>query len=175
MNSEQLLELFSTRCDALRSLLQQQLPTLREFSRRLLQITQQLRKNIEVRDTSFAADFNSYVQTLRETLDKIEPAWTELRTQIRQLPSNAWEGELALGAKGLNLRAKALSVACNEFTAEYDTFSKQYKNFTAAKLNMWLLTSCQTDISNLTGKVLFLAREIARKTEQNREPTHDER
>ena len=62
---------------------------------------------------------------------------------------------------------------CDEFTTEYDIFGKQYKNFTAAKLNMWLLTSCQADINNLTGKVVFLAREIARKTEQNREPTHE--
>ena len=175
MNSEQLLEQISTRCEALRNLLQQAVPALRDFSRRLLQITQQLRKNIEVRDTTFATDFNTYVQTLRDTLDKIEPTWTELRAQIRQLPDNAWNGELALGAKGLNLRAKALSAACDEFTTEYDTFGKHYKNFTAAKLNVWLLTSCQTDIHNLTGKVLFLAREIARKTEQNREPTHDER
>ena len=173
MNSEQLLEQLSLRCEALRNLLQQQVPVLRDFSRRILQITQQLRKNIEVRDTTFATDFNTYVQTLRETLDKIEPTWTELRTQIRQLPDKAWIGELALYAKGLHSRAKTLSVACEEFTTEYDTFGKQYKNFTAAKINMWLLTSCQTDINNLTGKVLFLAREIARKTEQNREPTHE--
>ena len=173
MNTEQLLEKLSTRCEALRTLLQQQTITLRDFSRRLVQIIQQLRKNIDVRDTTFAADFNTYVQTLRETLDKIEPAWTELRTQIRQTPDKAWNGELALYAKGLNSRAKTLSGVCDEFTTEYDTFGKQYKNFTAAKLNMWLLTSCQADINNLTGKVVFLAREIARKTEQNREPTHE--
>ena len=173
MTNEQLLDQLSTQCDAFRTLLQQQGPALSDFSRRILQITQQRRKNIEVRDTTFATDFNTYVQTLRQTLDKTEPVWTELRTQIRQLPDKTWNGELALAAKGLNSRAKALSVACDEFTTQYDIFGKQYKNFTAAKLNMWLLTSCQTDIHHLTGKILFLAREIARKTEQNREPTHE--
>lgn len=173
MNTEQLLEILSTRCDALHNLLQQQVPPLRDFSRRLAQIIQQLRKNIEVRDTTFADDFNTYVQTLRDSLDKTEPAWTQLRAQIRQLPDKAWNGELALTAKGLNSRAKTLSDVCDEFTTQYDLFAKQYKNFTAAKLNMWLLTSCQTDITNLVGKVLFLAREIARKTEQNREPAHE--
>lgn len=173
MNTEQLLETLSTRCDALRSLLQQQVPALRDLTRRLIQITQQLRKNIEVRDLTFADDFNTYVQTLRDTLDKTEPTWTQLRTQVRQMPSKAWSGDLALTAKGLNNRAKDLSGACDEFTTQYDTFAKQYKNYTAAKLNMWLLTSCQTDISNLVDKVLFLAREIARKTEQNREPSHE--
>ncbi len=173
MNPEQLLDKLSTQCDALRTLLQQQAATLQDLSRRLLQITQQLRKNIDVRDSAFAADFNTYAQTLRQTLDEIEPVWTELRTHIRQLPDKAWGGELALAAKGLNSRAKALSVACDEFSTAYDTFAKHYKNFTAAKLNMWLLTACQTDIDNLIGKILFLAREIARKTEQNREPNYE--
>ena len=173
MNSEQLLEKLSLHCETLRTFLQQQTIALRDLSRRLVQILQQLRKNIEVRDSEFATDFNTYVQTLREKLDRIEPAWTELRAQIRQIPDKQWNGELALPAKGLNSRAKTLSVTCDEFTTEYDFFAKHYKNFTAAKLNMFLLTSCQSDIDNLTGKVLFLAREIARKTEQNREPSHE--
>ena len=173
MNAEELLEKLSIQCDALRTLLQQQVLALQELSRRLLQITQQLRKNIDVRDTAFASDFNAYTQTLRQTLDTLDPVWAELRTQIRKLPDHTWGGELALAAKGLNSRAKALSVACDEFSTVYDTFGKHYKNFTAAKLNMWLLTSCQTDINNLTAKILFLAREIARKTGQNREPNHE--
>ncbi len=173
MNAENLVEQLSAQCDQLRTLLQQQAPALRDFSRRLLQITQQLRKNIDVRDNSFADEFNTYVQTLRATLDEREPAWTQLRTDIRQLQDKDWSGDLALAAKGLNSRAKALSVACDEFATEYDTFGKQYKNFTAAKLNVWLLTSCQADIQSLGGKILFLAREIARKTEQNREPAHE--
>ena len=85
-----------------------------------------------------------------------------------QIPQKNWTGELSLPAKGLNSRAKALRRACDEFETEYDDFCKNYKGFTAAKLNVWLLTSCQTDISSLTGKVLFLARELSRKTEQNR-------
>lgn len=169
MNSEQLLEKLSIHCDTLRTLLQQQTIALRDLSRRLIQILQQLRKNIDVRDGDFATDFNTYVQTLREKLDRIEPTWTELRAQIRQTPDKEWNGDLALLAKGLNSRAKTLSVTGDEFTTEYDFFAKNYKNFTATKLNMWLLTSCQSDIDNLIGKVLFLAREIARKTEQNRE------
>lgn len=173
MNSEQLLEEISAQCEQFRGLLQQQLTPLRDFSRRLLQISQQLRKNIEVRDTNFAEEFNAYVQQLRKILDEVDPIWTDLRTQVRQTPDKNWTGELALSAKGLNSRAKALSRACDEFTGEYDLFCKQYKNFTAAKLNVWLLTACQSDISSLTGKVLFLARELARKTEQKREPNHE--
>lgn len=170
MTAEELIEQTSTQCEALRILLQQETTALRDFSRRLLQILQQLRKNIEVRDTEFADQFNTFCQDLREVLNKRDPIWTELRTRIRQVPQKEWNGDLALSAKGLNSRAKALSRACDEFTTEYDNFGKQYKNYTAAKLNVWLLTSCQTDITNLTGKILFLARELARKTDQNRSP-----
>ena len=73
-------------------------------------------------------------------------------------------------SSGQNYDIDIFSVdSCMSYTV-YDLFCKNYKGFTAAKLNVWLLTSCQTDISNLTGKVLFLAREISKKTEQNRSP-----
>lgn len=170
MTPEELLDQISAQCDSLRLLLQQQTTALADLCRRLAQIVQQLRKNIEVRDGQFADDFNVFAKELRDCLDKREPVWTELRAQIRQVPQKNWTGELALTAKGLNSRAKALSRACDEFETEYDGFCKNYKNFTAAKLNVWLLTSCQTDITSLTGKILFLAREISRKTEQNRSP-----
>ena len=170
MIPEELLDQISSQCDSFRLLLQQQTTALADLGRRLAQIVQQLRKNIEVRDGQFAEDFNLFATELRDHLDKREPVWTELRTRIRQTPQKNWTGELALSAKGLNSRAKALSRACDEFETEYDGFCKNYKNFTAAKLNVWLLTSCQTDIANLTGKILFLARELSRKTEQNRSP-----
>lgn len=170
MTPEELLDQTSIQCEALRIFLQQQTTRLMDFGRRLGQIVQQLRKNIEVRDTQFAEEFNNYAKDLRDTLDKREPVWTELRTQLRQVPQNKWNGDLSLAAKGLNSRAKALSRSCDEFESEYDIFCKNYKNFTAVKLNVWLLTSCWTDISSLTGKILFLARELSRKTEQNRSP-----
>ena len=170
MTPQELLDQTSVQCDGFRIFVQQQTTRLSDFERRLEQIIQQLRKNIEVRDTQFAEQFNQFVQDLRDTLNKREPVWTELRGQIRQVSDRCWTGDLALAAKGLNSRAKALSRACDEFGTEYDLFCKNYKGFTAAKLNVWLLTSCQTDMANLTGKIVFLAREISRKTDQHRNP-----
>lgn len=166
--TEQLLEQTTAFCEAFRTFLQRQTPALDDLCKRLTQIVQQLRKNIEVRDTTFSADFNTYVQELRSALDAHLAAWAQLRTEIRQVPDKSWAADLALGAKGFNSRAKALSASCDEFTTAYDAFCKQYKNFTAAKLHVFLLTACQGDSVNITGQVLFLARELARKTEQNR-------
>lgn len=168
MNIEQLLGKITDFCETLRLFLQRQEPALQDFSRRLLQITQQLHKNIPVRDKAFADEFNSYVKQLRAELDDLEPVWAQLRAQLRQVPDKDLTSDWALLAKGLNSRAKVVSVACDEFSTTYDIFIKHYKNFTAAKLHVWLLTSCQADICSLTGKVLFLARELARKTGQNR-------
>ncbi len=170
MTAEELLEQTSQQCESYRLLLLPAITALGDFGRRLLQINQQIRKNLEVRDNEFTEQFNNYVAHLRNLLDKREPVWTELRNQIRQVPPSSWTADLALDAKGLNSRAKALSRACDDFNMQYDTFCKHYKIFTAAKLNVWLLTACQNDITNLTGKILLLAREIARKTEQKRSP-----
>lgn len=168
MNTEELLEQLSKQCDALRSLLQHATRDLHDLHRRLEQIIQQLRKNIEVRDTAFATDFNAYCSHLRQALDEQDPTWVDLRNRVRTCKPSDWTAELALPAKGLNSRAKTLSRACDEFITAYDIFCHTYKAFTAAKLNVWLLTSCQGDVSLRTGKVLFLAREIAKQTEQKR-------
>lgn len=168
MTTEQLVEHTSQQCDALRGLLQASARELQDLNRRLEQIVQQLHKNIDVRDTAFADDFNTYCRQLREQLDQQEPVWTDIRAQVRACKPADWTEDLILPAKGLNSRAKTLSRACDELITAYDVFSHTYKNFTAAKLNVWLLTSCQNDISSLTGKILFLAREIAKHTEQKR-------
>ncbi len=170
MTPETLLEQISSACDALRGDIGAATRALLEFNRRLEQILQQLHKNIEVRDTEFAAQFNDFCTRLRKEQDTRETFWTEARANARTFKPADWTGELALAAKGLNSRAKTLSRATDEFTTAYDLFCRHYKSFTAAKLNVWLLTSCQNDFSNLTGKILFLAREIAKHTEKNRGP-----
>lgn len=170
MTTEQLLDTISVQCDSLRCEVLGASSDLADFSKRLVQILQQIRKNIEVRDTSFSEEFNQFCQQLRQQINAQEPEWARLRMEIRTRKEAQWDGSLALAAKGLNSRAKMLSRACDELITQYDAFCKHYKNFTAAKLNVWLLTSCQTDIASLTGKILFLAREIAQKTERNRKP-----
>ena len=168
MNTDTLLETISSQCDSLRTQLITAARELQELNRRLEQIMQQLHKNIDVRDNTFADDFNAYCQQLRQSLDAQDTAWQTIRTQTRAVKPNDWTADLILPAKGVNSRAKTLSRACDEFITAYDIFARTYKGFTAAKLNVWLLTSCQSDYSSLTGKILFLAREIVKQTEQKR-------
>lgn len=168
MTPSQLLESISQHAEKLRTHLACATRELQELTRRLQQIVQQLHKNVEVRDTSFADNFNDYCRQLRDTLDGQEPIWASIRAQARAYKPSDWQAELALPAKGVNSRAKTLSRACDEFITAYDIFARTYKGFTATKLNVWLLTSCQSDFTSLTGKILFLAREIAKRTEQKR-------
>ncbi len=168
MTAETILERLTQYCDLLRSLLFRTTQELQELNKRLTQISQQIHKNIDVRDNSFAEDFNAYCQNLRKQLDKNENAWLTLRAQARAHKQTDWDASLALPAKGLNSHAKMLSRVCDEFSTTYGLFIQSYKGFTASKLNVWLLTSCENDLTNLTGKILFLAREIAKNTEKSR-------
>lgn len=168
MNAETLLQQIIQQCDLLRSDFMTATQALRDFERRLEQINQQLHKGIEVRDVAFPTEFNDFCATLRQKIDNREIFWSEARQNVRVSKPADWNEDLALSAKSLASRAKTLSRACDEFTTAYDVFCKDYKHFTAAKLNVWLLTSCQTDMNNLTGKILFLSREIIKRTEQNR-------
>ena len=168
MNAEQILTNLSVRCESLRSLVMANKQELTVLQKRLEQIVQQLRKNMEVRDKNFATDFNDFCHKLRKQLDLWEPQWTQTRASAREIKPADWASDLALSAKGFNSQARALSRATDEFITSYSAFNRTYKSFTAAKLNVFLLTSCQTDLENWTSKILFLAREITKYTEKNR-------
>ncbi len=168
MNSLDCIQEATTQCEALRGQLTADARLLAEFYRRLEQISAQLHKNMDVRDVSFAEEFNSFCQNLRTNTDKQEAAWAQIRAQARSWTKNDYGADMALPAKGFNNKAKTLSRMCDEFTTEYHRFYRLYQGYTAQKLNVWLLTSCATAVNNITDKVLFLAREIAKNAERYR-------
>lgn len=168
MNSLDCLQQAALQCETLRAQLAGAARSLAEFYRRLEQISSQIHKNMEVRDQTFAQDFNTFCQTLRHDTDTQETAWAQIRAQVRTWTKNDYGSDMALPAKGFNNKAKTLSRICDEFTTEYHRFYRLYQGFTAQKLNVWLLTSCAETCNNLTDKILFLAREIAQKAERYR-------
>lgn len=168
MNNEELLQNISAQCDAFKTLLSNASDELAEFTRRLTLILSRLHKENDTRDEGFSAQFNQFTLDLRAQIDGQETFWSSARQQARAAQTGGLSG-LALAAKGFNSRAKTLSRACDEFSTAYHTFYKTYQSYTAHKLNVWLLTSCDADINNLTGKILFLARETARAAERARE------
>ena len=167
MTQKALLDDILAHTDKLRAALAQAARTLQDFSRRLELILSQDHKNITVRDTAFAEEFASFCTSLRQDTDCWLEYWQQARAQLR-----AGAGKdgyaLALSAKSFVSRAKTLSRACDELTTAYDYFNRFYKNYTLAKLPVWLLTSCCDDMNNITGKILFLSRELAKKTEKSR-------
>ncbi len=168
MNSLDCIQQASALCEALRGQLVADSRLLAEFYRRLEQISAQIHKNMEVRDVTFAQEFNDFCQTLRQNTDKQEEAWAQVRAQVRSWTKDDYGADMALPAKGFNNKAKTLSRMCDEFSTEYHRFYRLYQGYTAQKLNVWLLTSCASTINNITDKVLFLAREIAQKAERYR-------
>ncbi len=151
--------------DGLRSWAAQAAGELRDFSRRLELILSQDHKKIAVRDASFSADFGAFCTRLRQETDERLDYWQRARTSLRGAKTQD-DYTSSLAGKSFCMKAKALSRSCDEFTTAYDCFCRFYKNYTLSKLPVWLLTSCCDDLNNLTGKILFLARETAKKTEK---------
>ncbi len=167
MSQTGLLDNILTQTETLRTMTLQAAHNLRDFSRRLELILSQDHKNMAVRDTAFAEEFSSFCTALRQETDAKMDYWQQARAQLRSGPDK--DGyELGLAAKSFVSRAKALSKATDEFTTAYDYFNRFYKNYTLAKLPVWLLTACCDDLNNLTGKILFLSRELTKKTERIR-------
>lgn len=167
MSQTDLLEDVLQKTDALRALVNGAARTLRDFSRRLELILSQDHKKITVRDQAFAPDFAAFCTVLRQELDVQLDFWQQARGGLRADSGKSGYG-LGLAVKSFVSRAKTLSRSCDDFTTAYDQFNRFYKNYTLAKLPVWLLTSCCDDLNNLTGKILFLSRELAKKTEKER-------
>ena len=165
--NEGFLDEVLTQTDALRACAAGAANTLRDFSRRLELILSQDHKNIAVRDSAFVSDFAAFCTQLRQDTNSRLDYWQAARAQMRSGTDKEGYG-LALAAKSFVSRAKTLSRACDDLSTAYAQFNRFYKNYTRAKLPVWLLTSCCDDLNNLTGKILFLSRELAKKTEQKR-------
>lgn len=167
MTQPDLLDDILAQTDALRAAAAQTARSLRDFSRRLELILTQDYRHLTVRDTEFATDFSAFCTQLRKDTDARLDYWQEARTALRGGSGRDGYG-LALAAKSFVSRAKTLSRACDDMTTAYDQFNRFYKNYTLTKLPVWLLTSCCDDMNNLTGKILFLSRELAKKSEKQR-------
>ena len=158
----ELFEEISQQADSLRTQTVSAAQSLRDFSRRLELILSQDHKNIAIRDTDFPTEFASFSMQLRTQTDQALQTLQDFRSALRDTKQYP-QGPSSLQAKGFSLRAKTLSRACDDFTTAYDRFNFLYKNYTLAKLPVWVLTACCEDLNNLAGKILFLSREVSKK------------
>lgn len=165
---DELIQTLSAQTDVLRAAVNNATRDVEEFTNRLELIVSQLHKNIVVRDGEFTDGFNSFCLDLRKKMDELEAVWSPLRSEVRVARPSEFNADCALGAKGLASKAKTLSRSSDEFTTAYTVFYKIYRSYTDSKINVWLLTSCCSDINTLTDKILFMSRDIAKKTDRNR-------
>ena len=159
-----LLENSSEKLDSLRARTSVAAATLRDFTKRIELILSQDHKNISVRDTDFSDEFLVFCTHLRKEFDGYLDFWQEARSSLRALKLPK-EYASVLAAKSFSLKAKTLSRTTDDFTTAYDEFNRFYKKYTLAKLPVWILTSCCDDLNNLTGKILFLSRDLSKRTE----------
>lgn len=167
MNGEQLLAQLGEQCDLFQECFGTAAAHLRRLTARLDEILPQIHKNSPVRDSDFAHDFNAFCAELRRRLDEMEAPWEEVRDNLRAVKDSQWTKKESLACKACALRAKRLSSAQDDLESAYQAFLRSYKSFTAEKLNVFLLTSCQADSETVSGKILFLVRKISQQIEKN--------
>ena len=148
-----------TQTDQTRQLAVSSTRLLADFQKRLEQILSQDHREITIRDSAFQQDFTQFCQLLREQTDQMLSQWQTLREQARTLKT----APTSLQAKGFTMRAKTLSRAADELISTWDSFYVFYKKYTLTKLPVWILTSCCDDVNNLSGKILFLSRELSKR------------
>ncbi|MBR2865093.1 MAG: hypothetical protein IKC13_02320 [Elusimicrobiaceae bacterium] len=165
MSQQDLLETANTQLDTFRSEVIASAQLLRDFTRRMELILSQDRRNLEIRDNTFSDEFSAFCRDLRKKYDESLPYWQKTRLDLKSYQAKDDYG-FALAVKSFALKCKALSRITDDFTTAYDAFNRIYKNYTLSKLPVWLLTACCEDLNNLTGKLLFLARELSKKTEK---------
>lgn len=165
MSQQDLLETANTQLDAFRSEVMASAQVLRDFTRRMELILSQDHRNLEIRDTTFSDEFSTFCKDLRTKYDESMPYWQKTRLDLKNYTAKE-DYAFSLAVKSFSLKSKALSRITDDFTTAYDAFNRIYKNYTLSKLPVWLLTSCCEDLNNLTGKLLFLARELSKKTEK---------
>ncbi len=149
----------STHTQTLRATVGWATQSLHDFRQRLESILAQDYRDITIRDTAFQQEFTQFCTVLRQDMDQHLTHWHKLREEARKREDTA----APLQAKSFSMWAKTFSRACDEFTSAFDAFNLIYKKYTLTKLPVWVLTACCDDINALSGKILFLSREINKK------------
>lgn len=157
IDTEQFLQEIESNARQFYSAINQATHSLIDFNSRLGQISKQDYKNLDIRDTGFAMEFDSFCKELRQTID------TQLecmaKTRSVSYTKLALDG-CSLQVKAIANRARDVQSASQKFSIVYNDFWKKYQGFTAFKISAWVLEACQHDISNLNDKYMVLSRSL---------------
>lgn len=129
------------------------------FYDRLCDIAKQYKKKSAVKDENFEEEFRAMVTSLRVLTDKSLQFWQDARGYIRSADRKELMSGNRILIKQMNIAARNFSRVTDEFETLLKTFQALSGDITL-RLNWWMLESCLKDLQNISGRILFLVRDL---------------
>lgn len=111
----------------------------------------------------FEQEFRGFADDLQNFNNDTMKFWNDTRKEIRSF-SNKELSENAFLIKNFNLEARKLTRQIEEFNSAFRYVHQKFNNI-PVELNWWVVEACMLDFDKLCNKILFLARELAKKIE----------
>ena len=126
---------------------------------RLEVIYKQYRRKIPVKDTTFQEEFRATMLDLKAFSDNSNDFWQKTRSFIREADKSKLVEESRISVKQLKINANAFNRQTDELYTIFKNIQRIAKEV-PLRLNWWLLEASCGELGNITGRILFLIRDM---------------
>ncbi len=132
---------------------------LRSYYDRLEVICKQHRRRMPIKDITFQEEFRATVLELKDFADKSDDFWQQTRAFFRT-------GEKATLVEANRIGIKQMNIGAMAFSRQVDELYTVFKNIQSLarevplRLNWWLLEASCEDLTKISGRILFLIRDL---------------
>jgi len=133
------------------------------FAERAITITKQKKRGLPIKDTTFAGDFSLLCTKTGAFVSKSEDFWRSLNSVVRdgKVPQDN-----SIAVRGVGAKARQINKAMEEFVSVFRYVQSTAKSCPVT-LNMWTLETHASDLERISGKILFVTRELSKSVEQS--------
>lgn len=132
---------------------------LHSYYGRLEVIYKQYRRKMPVKDTTFQEEFRSTMLELKAFSDSNNEFWQQTRFFIRQADKPKLVEESRIGVKQLKINANAFNRQTDELYTIFKNIQRLAKEV-PLRLNWWLLETSCGELEKISGRILFLIRDM---------------
>lgn len=132
---------------------------LQGYYGRLEVIYKQYRRKMPVKDTTFQEEFRATMLELKFFSDTSNDFWQKTRSFIREADKPKLVEESRIAVKQLKLNAAAFNRQTDELYTIFKNIQRIAKEV-PLRLNWWLLEASCDELGKITGKILFLIRDM---------------
>jgi len=147
--------------------------SMEDIASRGLKIIRQKKHSAVCGDASFDSDFNKLLEKIKKFVGRFEEFYVTASNIQRKLKEKGCNDESTIILKTFVTKARELNLTVEELESVFNYVKSSIKKENL-KFNWWQLEVAVSDIVRLSGKVLFVSREIS-KFAENSYPAEDGR